>query len=150
MSILEWKVIYKMQHTLLIVIKCLNGYFFFKMIKAVSRLERLTWSKRWQFSIKLPSVVLWIVHTRVCIHTHTLAKLCFHSSIQSQPAAGKTSANYSLRAAFAAQCSMLFDTICLEFVNFFYRGFLSLFHSYHLLSTSIYIKQWFFLTIYMW
>lgn len=38
MSILEWKVILKMQHTLLIAIKCLTGYFFFKMIKAVGGL----------------------------------------------------------------------------------------------------------------
>lgn len=54
----------------------------------------------------------------ICTHTHTLAKLCLHTCIRPQPAAGKTSANYSLRAAFAAQCSMLFDTVCLEFVKF--------------------------------
>lgn len=59
-----------------------------------------------------------------CVHilyvytqTHTLAKLCLHTCVQSQPA-GKTSANYSLRAAFAAQCLMLFDTVCLEFAKF--------------------------------
>lgn len=48
--------------------------------------------------------------------THTRPpKLCFHTGVQAQPAAGKTSANYSPRAAFAAQPSMLFDAICLEF-----------------------------------
>lgn len=52
------------------------------------------------------------------VNTHTLAKLCLHAGVQPQPAAGKTSANYSPRAAFAAQCSMLFDTICPEFVQF--------------------------------
>ena len=56
--------------------------------------------------------------THTHTHTHTLAKLCLHTCIRPQPAAGKTSANYSLRAAFAAQCSMLFDTVCLEFVKF--------------------------------
>lgn len=60
-------------------------------------------------------------------HTDTLAKLCFHPGVQFQPAAGKTSANYSLRAAFAAQHSMLFDTICLEFeVSFIEFGFFSI------------------------
>lgn len=51
-------------------------------------------------------------------HTHELTKLCFHTCVQSQLAAGKTSANYSLRAVFAAQCWMLFDTVCLHFVKF--------------------------------
>lgn len=37
MSILKWKVIYKTQHTLLIVIKSLNGYFFYKIIEAVGQ-----------------------------------------------------------------------------------------------------------------
>lgn len=113
MSILEWKVILKIQHTLLIAIKCFNGYFFFRMIKAAGGLGKRTWPKCWQ---KPPSVAVWIVHT--CIYKHIVAKLCLHTGIQSQPAAGKTSANYSPRAAFAAQCSMLFETVCLEFVKF--------------------------------
>lgn len=53
-------------------------------------------------------------HRHARRHTHLL---CFHPGVQFQPAAGKTLANYSLRAAFAAQHSMLFDTICLEFVE---------------------------------
>lgn len=68
-------------------------------------------------------------------HTDALAELCFHPGVQFQPAAGKTSANYSLRAAFAAQHSMLFDTICPEFVKFqvsFIEFFFS-FYLYHLL-----------------
>lgn len=42
-------------------------------------------------------------------------ELCFHAGVQAQPAAGKTSANDSPRAAFAAQPSMLFDAIGPEF-----------------------------------
>lgn len=50
------------------------------------------------------------------MRTHARSpKLCFHTGVQAQPAAGKTSANYSPRAAFAAQPSMLFDAICPEF-----------------------------------
>ncbi len=83
-------------------------------------------------------------HKHTNKHTRTLAKLCLHTGVQSEPAAGKTSANYSLRAAFAAQCSMLFDTICPEFVKFqvsLIEGFWPLFHSCCLLSLSIYIKR---------
>lgn len=91
-------------------------FLFLEWLKLLVGLGKLTWPKCWQCSMKPPSVAVWIVHT--CIYKHTVAKLCLHTGVQSQPAAGKTSANYSLRAAFAAQCSMPFDTICLEFVEF--------------------------------
>lgn len=120
-------------------------FFFLRWLKLLVGCWRLTWPKCWQFSNK--NCQVWcceIVHTFV--NTHTLAKLCLHAGVQPQPAAGKTSANYSPRAAFAAQCSMLFDTICPEFVQFqvslievfLFFVYLSLFYLYHLLSTSIF------------
>lgn len=57
-------------------------------------------------------------HMHAHTHSHTLAQLGFHSGLLPQSAAGKTSANYGPGAAFAAQFSMMFDTICLEFVKF--------------------------------
>ena len=92
-------------------------FLFLRWLKLLVGCWRLTWPKYWQFSNK--NCQVWcceIVHTFV--NTHTLAKLCLHAGVQPQPAAGKTSANYSPRAAFAAQCSMLLDTICPAFVQF--------------------------------
>lgn len=105
-----------MQHTLLIAIKCLYGYFFFRWLKLLVGSGGLPDpNARNFFNITAECGVEDCAHIYVC--THTLAKLCLHACVQSEPAAGKTSANYSLRVAFAAQCSMLFDTVCMDFVK---------------------------------
>lgn len=72
----------------------------------------------------MPSIFYKIVKCNVVhcehlqTHTNTHVKLCLHSFIGSQPTARKTSANYSLRAAVAAQCQCCLLSACLEFVKF--------------------------------
>lgn len=85
--------------------------FFFGVIKAVGFCEEF-------YLIRTRAVVCGAGKGDVkCRRGHTHARLSFVFTLafHTQPAAGKSSANYSPGAAFAAQPSMLFDAICLEF-----------------------------------
>lgn len=99
MSVLEWKVIYEAQHASLIVIKRLDGYLFFFPLSS-GWLKPLVW---WRILPDPATARLTAKRGVRCRRGHTRALLSFvFTPVQAQPAAGKTSANYGPRAAFAA------------------------------------------------
>lgn len=154
MSILKWKVILKMQHTLLIATKCLNGYFFlfFMMIKDVLGVGGLTWLRFWQFCIRQSVVVLWTVHTNISIHTDWLSfvfALVFSRSQQQVKLLQIIASGQPL--LLSVRCRLILSACSLWDSKFLLLSFFSCCESFqtNCFSQVFRYKQWLFHTVHM-